>query len=109
MSLQQIYHALAVLEKHTELKDYVKNFYGQHGFMFSVKTDPKSIQLERQLNDLLNENGYHSGSSWGCMLQTIKAILRDEVTIQQLEEEKRDFIARRDNARRDNARQLVIE
>jgi hypothetical protein len=92
MTLLQALTALNVLQEYPELREYIKNFNGCHGFMYTVETDPQRIRLNKQLDEVLYDDN-HSGSSWGSMIRTVKDVLNGVLTreelIEQVEEETR--------------------
>jgi hypothetical protein len=42
-----------------------------------------NAEIEKQMNNILNANGMHSGSSWGAMLQGIRDVLNGDYIIEK--------------------------
>ena len=82
-----ILHALDVLAAYPELDLYIKDFNGRHGFMYTVETDPQRRAYGNRLGELLDAAGMHSGSSWGCLLRGVQAVLTGALTRDQLAEQ----------------------
>ena len=87
----QAINALTLLKngEHTDIMEYIKTFNGERGFMYTLEHDPKRIEISERMSDLLNSDGNHSGSSWGCMLRLIQALLLGKVSIEELIEQDR--------------------
>lgn len=83
MSYAQVLSGLDILQEHKDISEYIKNFYGNGGFMFTRETDPIKIQLSDDMEDLLND-GSHSGSSWGWMMRVIQAVLNGNATKEEI-------------------------
>lgn len=107
MTLQQVLTALDVLQEYPELREYIKDFDGQYGFTYTIETQPERVQLQKQMEQVLDDDN-HSGNSWGYMLRTIQSVFtgvisRDElvernkaeqiVLAEVLEEHKRNMAA----------------
>ena len=75
--------------EHTDIMEYIKTFDGPYGFMYTLEHDPKLVEISEKMSDLLDSHGNHSGSSWGCMLRTIQALLLGKVSIEELNEQDR--------------------
>ena len=58
---QQVLSALNVLQTHPDLREYIKNFYGIHGFMYTIETEPELLRLNKKLDEVLDD-GWHRGS-----------------------------------------------
>lgn len=84
VTLSQIMESLDLLTHYPAIAEYIKNFNGHDGFMYTIETDPRKIQLNKQMGDLLDSNGMHSGASWGCMLRTVQSILNGHTTKEQV-------------------------
>jgi len=95
MSLQQIIKALDTLVEYPEIMEYIKSFKGDGGFMYTIETDPIYCALHKQMEDLLDSEGTHSGGSFGYMLRKIQSVLNGSITresiIQEIEEEDRKY------------------
>jgi hypothetical protein len=93
--LNRTIQALDTLTDYPELSEYIKNFNGKDGFMYTIETDPLRNELSKQMGNILDPTGVHSGSSWGCMLREIQAVLNGTITremiLQKFEEEKRIY------------------
>ena len=79
MSFQQVIACLDKLVEYPVIVDYIKHFNGPDGFMYTIETDPIKMQLNKQMNDLLDD-GSHSGASWGCMMRLVQAVLNGVTT-----------------------------
>lgn len=79
MSFQQVIACLDKLVEYPVIVDYIKHFNGPDGFMYTIETDPIKMQLNKQMNDLLDD-GYHSGASWGYMMRLVQAVLHGVTT-----------------------------
>jgi hypothetical protein len=88
---RQAIGAVAILNngEHTDIIEYIKTFDGESGFMYTIESDPKRIEISERMSDLLDSNGNHSGASWGCMIRLIQAILLGNVSIEELIEQDR--------------------
>ena len=73
--------------EHQDVMDYIKNFNGSGGFMYNNSAEYALVSAKA--GALLDPDGMHSGSSWGCMLRTIQAVLNGETTVEELREEDR--------------------
>ena len=91
MSFQQVKRCLDILKEYPAIENYIKEFNGRDGFMYTIETDSNKIELQQKMNKLLDD-GSHTGASWGCMLRLIQGILNGtllyEVFLEKLEEEK---------------------
>ena len=91
MSFQQVKRCLDILKEYPAIENYIKEFNGRDGFMYTIETDSNKIELQQKMNKLLDDD-MHSGASWGCMLRLIQGILNGtilyEVFLEKLEEEK---------------------
>jgi len=87
MSYASIINALDVLVEYPELQAYIKNFDAPRGFMFTCETDPHRIAYEKQLEQLLDSNGMHSGGSWGCLMRSLQAVYTGAVTREEVEKQ----------------------
>ena len=85
----QVIRAINLLREdgHHDVMNYIKNFNGRGGFMFN--NNAEYALVSQKVNDLLDPDGMHSGSSWGCMLRTIQAVLNGETTVEELKEQDR--------------------
>ena len=83
MALEEVIKCLDILIEYPAISDYIKNFDGEYGFMFTIETDPEKIQLREQMNTVLNYD-FHSGASWACMLRMIKQVLNSKITREQI-------------------------
>jgi len=80
-NLNYVISGLDILEDYPDVKEYIKNFDGAGCFMFK---DPHyNADIEKQMNNILNANGMHSGSSWGAMLQGIRDVLNGDYIIEK--------------------------
>ena len=102
MTLRQVLSALDVLQEHPDLTKYIKHFYGNHGFMYTVETDPELSRLSKKLDKTLDD-GSHSGASWGFMMRTVQGVLNGVITkeqiLRQIEEEDRIYAEWREEMR----------
>ena len=89
MEHSDVYKAMETLREYPAITEYIKSFKGDGGFMYTAETDPDRIALNAQLENILDEHGYHSGASWGCMMRDIQAVLNGVITVEQLKEEDR--------------------
>ena len=103
MTLRQVLSALDVLQEHPDLTKYIKHFYGNGGFMYTVETHPELLRLSKKLDKTLDD-GSHSGASWGFMMRTVQGVLNGVITkeqiLKQIEEEDRICAAWREEMRR---------
>ena len=83
MSFKQVIVCLDKLVEFPAIVDYIKNFDGKDGFIYTVETDPIKMQLNSQMMDLLDD-GSHSGASWGCMMRVIQSVLNGVTTREYL-------------------------
>ena len=87
--MNYVLNALDVLAEYPELMAYIKDFDGPHGFMFTPSP------YEKQLEDLLDSNGMHSGGSWAGMLRGVQAVLTGVLTradvVAKIAEEDRKY------------------
>jgi hypothetical protein len=102
MTLRQVLSSLDILQEHPDLTKYIKHFYGNHGFMYTVETDPELLRLNKKLDKTLDD-GSHSGASWGFMMRTVQGVLNGVITkeqiLQQIEEEDRIYAEWREKIR----------
>jgi len=105
MTLRQVLSSLDILQEHPDLTKYIKEFYGNHGFMYTVETDPELLRLSKKLDKILDD-GSHSGASWGFMMRTVQGVLNGVITkeqiLQKIEEEDRICAAWREEMRRED-------
>ena len=86
--LKYIISGLDMLQDYPNIKEYIKNFDGAGGFMYTTDIDPHyNAELEKQMSDILDARGMHSGCSWGCMLRGIQAVLKGTLTRESIEEQ----------------------
>lgn len=85
MSLTQVIQGLNVLQEQERLdiQEYIKNFDGNGGFMYTIETDPERIRLKEDMEKLLDD-GSHSGASWGWMMRVIQSVLRGVTTKEEI-------------------------
>jgi hypothetical protein len=83
MSYSQVLSGLDILQEHKEISEYIKDFDGNGGFMFTRETDPIKIQLSDDMEKLLDD-GSHSGSSWGWMMRLIQSVLNGNATKEEI-------------------------
>ncbi len=86
MTYTSIINALVVLAEYPDLEEYVREFYGHGGFMFTRETEPHRMDCAARLETLLDPHGCHTGGSWGCMLRGVQAVLSGIVKRETLEE-----------------------
>lgn len=104
--LNYVISGLDLLEDYPHIKEYIKNFDGAGGFMYTTNTDTHyNADIEKQMDELLNADGIHSGSSWGCMMRGIQAVLNGTYTRQCIEQK----IIEQQNYYNDYMRQLELE
>ena len=80
-------NALTIIEAQENsaaLIDYIKNYNLDGGFMFGRTIDHDKQLLSKQLDDLLDVRGIHSGASWGTMMRTIQGVYNGIYTREQL-------------------------
>ena len=109
MSYSQVLNALDTLAAYPQLAEYIKSFNGNGGFMFTVETQPQRKAYQKQLSDLLDSNGMHSGSSWACLLRGVQAILMGVLTREWLLGKIAEQNIRLAEYQREYARQAVHE
>lgn len=86
--LNCVISGLDMLQDFPDIKEYIKNFDGACGFMYTTNADPHyNAELEKQMSDILNARGIHTGCSWGCMLRGIQSVLKGTVTRESIEEQ----------------------
>ena len=94
MSLNQVLEAINTLKSYPAISEYIKNFDGNRGFMYTVETEPEKIQIKAQMEQVLDD-GSHTGASWGWMMRTIQAFLSGVITyediVKQQEEENQQY------------------
>jgi hypothetical protein len=85
MTLQQTLETLDILSDpaNIDVLEYIKTFDGDHGFSYTVETDPARIALKKKMSTIIDE-GPHSGASWGCMLRLVQAVLKGVHTYEEL-------------------------
>jgi len=85
MSLTQVIQGLDVLEQQErqDIQEYIRNFYGNGGFMYTIETDPGRIKLKEDMEKLLDDSS-HSGASWGWMMRVIQSVLRGVTTKEEI-------------------------
>ena len=83
MSITQIKRCLDILLEYPAIKDYIINFDGKNGFIYTIEEDPIKKQIQQQMNELLDD-GSHSGASWGFMLRKIQAILNGTISYEDV-------------------------
>lgn len=104
--LNYVISGLDLLEDYPHIKEYIKNFDGAGGFMYTTNKDPRYNQeLENQMNEILDAYEMHSGSSWGCMMRGIQAVLNGTYTRQCIEQK----IIEQQNYYNEYMRQLELE
>lgn len=104
--LNYVISGLDLLEDYPHIKEYIKNFDGAGGFMYTTNTDTHyNADIEKQMDELLNADGMHSGSSWGCMMRGIQAVLNGTYTRQCIEQK----IIEQQNYYNEYMRQLELE
>ena len=109
MIYSQVLNALDRLAAYPHLAEYIKSFNGDGGFMFTVETQPQRKAYQKQLSDLLDSNGMHSGSSWAFMLRGVQAILMGALTREWLLGKIAEQNIRMAEYQRELARQAVHE
>lgn len=94
MSLNQVLEAINTLKSYPAISEYIKTFDGNHGFMYTVETEPEKIQIKAQMEQVLDD-GSHTGASWGWMMRTIQAflsgVIKYEDIVKQQEEENQQY------------------
>ena len=104
--LNYVISGLDLLEDYPHIKEYIKNFDGAGGFMYTTNTDTHyNADIEKQMSDILDADGIHSGSSWGCMMRGIQAVLNGTYTRQCIEQK----IIEQQNYYNEYMRQLELE
>ena len=88
MSFQQVIVCLDKLVEYPAIVEYIKSFNGEHGFMYTTETDPVKIDLQKRMNQLLDDDT-HSGASWGYMMRLIQAVLNGVTTRENILESMR--------------------
>ena len=95
MSLTQVIQGLDVLEQQErhDIQEYIRNFDGNGGFMYTEETDPERIRLKEDMEKLLDDSS-HSGSSWGWMMRVIQSVLtghvKKEEILKQIQEDQEE-------------------
>ena len=72
---KDIIDALDILIEYPDLIEYIKTFNSPDGFMYTTETDIKRKECANRLDELLNTDGKHTGSSWGTMLRGVQSVL----------------------------------
>ena len=72
---KDIIDALDILIEYPDLMEYIKTFNSPDGFMYTTETDIKRKECANRLDELLNTDGKHTGSSWGTMLRGVQSVL----------------------------------
>ena len=85
MSYSSVLNAIDVLVEYPDLQEYIRDFDGHGGFMFTRETDPHRIDCAVRLEALLDANGMHSGGSWGCLMRSLQAVYNGTLTREELE------------------------
>ena len=80
-NLIYVISGLDMLEDYPDVKEYIKNF--DRAGCFMVKDPHYNAEIEKQMDNILNANGMHSGSSWGAMLCGIKDVLNGDYIIEK--------------------------
>ena len=83
MSIQQVSNALDTLKEYPNVVNYIKSFDGEHGFMYTVETTDERKELQRKMEQLLDD-GMHSGASWGCLMRMVQGVLNGVFTLEEL-------------------------
>ena len=85
MSLTQVIQGLNILQEQErqDIQEYIRNFDGNGGFMYTIETDPEKIRLKEDMEKLLDD-GSHSGASWGWMMRVIQSVLRGVTTKEEI-------------------------
>jgi hypothetical protein len=95
MSLTQVIQGLDVLEQQErhDIQEYIRNFDGNGGFMYTIETDPEKIKLKEDMEKLLDDSS-HSGASWGWMMRVIQSVLSGvtskEEILKQIKEDQEE-------------------
>lgn len=79
MISKQVIIALDILVEYPAIREYIQQFNGNHGFVYTIETEPTKIELKKQMEDLLDD-GSHSGASWGEMMRYIQAVLNGVIS-----------------------------
>ena len=82
---RQVLRSLDILQEYPAISEYIKEFNGTHGFMYTRETDPVKIALNVKMEELLDD-GSHSGASWGYMMRYIQAVLQGNITLAEVQE-----------------------
>lgn len=85
MSYSSVLNAIDVLVEYPDLQEYIKEFNGYGGFMFTRETDPHRIDCAVRLEALLDSKSMHSGGSWGCLMRSLQAVYNGSLTREELE------------------------
>ena len=86
--LHYVIEGLNVLQDYPDIREYIKNFNGSHGFMYTTDSDAYyNADIEKQMEQILDPTGIHSGCSWGCMMRGIQAVLTGSTTREEIEEQ----------------------
>ncbi len=80
--------ALRVLREgeHEDIMNYIKN---PKSNIFGIETDPYLLAIQKKMDKLLNDDGYHSGGSWCFTLSIVRAVLCGTYTDEELLADKR--------------------
>ena len=85
--LHYVISGLDMLQDYPNIKEYIKHFDGAGCFMYTTNIDPHyNAELEKQMTDVLDPHGMHSGRSWGYMLSGIQSVLKGTLTRESIEE-----------------------
>ena len=97
MTLRQTINALDLINtsEYNDIREYIQSFNGNHGFMYTVETEPNRIAVKKHMEKVLDD-GSHSGASWGFMLRTIQGVYNGTILYEDIltEKEKQDKMYR---------------
>jgi hypothetical protein len=79
MTYRKVLTALDILNEYPAIVEYIQQFNGENGFMYTIENDPKKNELKAQMENLLDDDS-HSGASWGEMLRMIQAVLNGKLS-----------------------------
>ena len=79
-------NALKLLKEgeHTDVIDYIKKYDLDGWFMYGRERNLYLQVMNDKMNKLLDDDGSHSGDSWGFMMRLVQAVLVGTYTMQDL-------------------------
>ena len=72
--------------EHHDVMNYIKM---DNNNILGIETDPYLLAIQKKMDKLLNDDGYHSGGSWCFTLSIVRAVLCGTYTDEELLADKR--------------------